>query len=391
MRIAEIFFPLGIPFSWLQLTSSKVRFLTASSGVAFSTILMLLQLGFYDGILDQVVHPIKAMNGEVIMVSKQFEQLAASGSFSKRRAVQAKSLKEVEDVFPLYTTLCFIQDPVSNENKEIFVFAFDPADDVFTDPGIRLNRKILQNEEYVLFDEYSEKIYGPVLEIFRKDGKVGTELENTHLIIKGLFRMGSTLAAKGHIAMSDLFFLRIFKNRAPNMVNIAVIKLKPGADPDAVAAELQALFPQDIRVFTKEAFCKREQCYWRDRTPIGFVVSAGMIVAMVVGALVVYQILFTDVSSHLPEYATLKAIGIRDSFFFKTIIEESLILMIFGIVPGILASMLMYHFAREITNMPIYMSWSKIAVVSALIFTTCMLAGLCSTKELRSADPAEIF
>ena len=172
MRITEMLFPLGIPFSWLQLTSSKVRFLTASAGVAFSTILMLLQLGFYDGILDQVVHPIKVMNGDIIMVSKQFEHIATCSTFSKRGAVQAKALKEVEDVFPLYTSLGFLQDPVTNENKEIFVFAFDPADDVFTDPGIRKNRMLLQNEEYVLFDEYSENIYGPVLSMLEKDGKV---------------------------------------------------------------------------------------------------------------------------------------------------------------------------------------------------------------------------
>lgn len=391
MRITEILFPLGIPFAWLQLTSSKVRFMTASAGVAFSTILMLLQLGFYDGILDQVIHPINAMNGEVIMVSKQFEHLAANSSFSKRRAVQAKAHKDVDDVFPLYTSLGFLQDPVTNENKEIFVFAFDPADDVFLADGIKNQRHLLQNEEYVLFDEYSENIYGPVLSILKTDGKVETELENTRVIIKGLFKMGSTLAAKGHIAMSDLFFLRIFKVRPPNMINIAVIKLKQGANPETVASELQKMFPQDIKIFTKEAFCTREQVYWRERTPIGFVVSAGMIVAMVVGALVVYQILFTDVTSHLAEYATLKAIGIKDSFFVKTILQESLILMFFGILPGILVSVVIYSFAREITNMPIYMSWSKIITVSALIFATCMFAGLFATKELRSADPAEIF
>ena len=390
-KITEIFFPLGIPFSWLQLTSSPPRFFTAAAGVSFASILILLQLGFYDGILDQVVHPVRSMNGEIIMVSKQFEQLTASGPFSKRRAEQAKSFSDVEDVFPVYTVMSVIKNIETGENKEIFVLAFDPADEPFAGPMMKSGKKFLKNEERVLFDEFSENVYGPVAERLKREGEISAEMENTRIVISGLFSMGSTLAAKGHLLMSDMMFLRLFKNRAPNMINIAVVKLKPGADPAAVAEKMQKKFSEDIKVFTKDAFIEREQVYWRDRTPIGFVVSAGLLVAMVVGCLIVYQILFNDVNSHIGEYATLKAVGIRDYFFVKTILEESLILMFCGIIPGAGASALMYKFARHVTNMPIYMSWNKIAIVCVLMLAACLFAGLLATKELRAADPAEIF
>jgi putative ABC transport system permease protein len=388
---AEIIFPLGIPFSWLQLTSSKTRFLTAAAGVMFAAVLMLLQLGFYDGILDQVVHPVKAMNGELIMVSKQFEQVTACGVFSKRRAMRAKTLDDVEAVRSVYTAMGTIKSVGTNACKEIFVFAFDPADRVFDDDGGDAGRALLKNEENVLFDKLSEDVYGPVLDTLEKNGEVPTEIEGVKLVIKGLVSMGSTLAAKGHIVMSDLTFLRVFKNRPPNMINFAVVKLKPGRDTEEAAKKLQEMFQDDIKVFTKDALVKKEQVYWRDRTPIGFVVTAGMVVAMVVGSLIVYQILFNDVTSHLPEYATLKAVGLRDIFFFKTIVEESLILMVCGIIPGILLSVLLYHFARIVTNMPIYMTWEKAALVSGLIFLTCLFSGLFASRELRSANPAEIF
>jgi len=50
-------------------------------------------------------------------------------------------------------------------------------------------------------------------------------------------------------------------------------------------------------------------------------------------AVIVYQIL-TDVSDHLPEYATLKAMGYSDAYLIGVIIQESLLLAVWALYQG---------------------------------------------------------
>ena len=125
--------------------------------------------------------------------------------------------------------------------------------------------------------------------------------------------------------------------------------------------------------------------------PIGFVIGASMAVAIFVGAVIVYQILYTDVSDHIPEYATLKAIGFADSFFVWTIIQESVILSVMGFIPGSLLAGVLYKLTRDIGNMPTYMSVSSLIIVFGLTVSMCVVAGLLATRKLRNANPADIF
>ena len=142
---------------------------------------------------------------------------------------------------------------------------------------------------------------------------------------------------------------------------------------------------------TKAQYIQNEKDYWAVRTPIGFVIGASMAVAIFVGAVIVYQILYTDVSDHIPEYATLKAIGFSDGFFVWTIVQESIILSVMGFVPGALLAAVLYKLTRDIGNMPTQMSATSLVVVFALTVSMCVVAGLLATRKLRNANPADIF
>ena len=142
---------------------------------------------------------------------------------------------------------------------------------------------------------------------------------------------------------------------------------------------------------TKAQYIENEKQYWAVRTPIGFVIGASMAVAIFVGAVIVYQILYTDVSDHIPEYATLKAIGFSDGFFIWTIVQESIILSVSGFVPGTILAAVLYKLTRDIGNMPTYMSASSLAIVFGLTVGMCVIAGLLATRKLRKANPADIF
>jgi putative ABC transport system permease protein len=110
-----------------------------------------------------------------------------------------------------------------------------------------------------------------------------------------------------------------------------------------------------------------------------------------VGSIIVYQILYTDVSDHLGEYATLKAMGYRDRYLFGVVIQESVILSVFGFLPGIGISQLLYSFAARATLLPVHMTAARSVAVYGLTVCMCIFSGVLAMRRLKQADPADIF
>jgi DevC protein len=137
----------------------------------------------------------------------------------------------------------------------------------------------------------------------------------------------------GTVLTSDLNFLRIFPQRQKGLIDIGLIKLRPGADAAGIRDAMKEEFPSDVVVLTKQDYIQREKYYWNTSTPIGYVFTFGVIMGFVVGAIIVYQILFADVSDHLAEYATLKAMGYPNRYLFGVVFQEAVLLAVLRLRP----------------------------------------------------------
>ena len=107
--------------------------------------------------------------------------------------------------------------------------------------------------------------------------------------------------------------------------------------------------------------------------------------------MIVYQILYTEVATHLPQFATLKAIGFTDAYLLRLVIEEALLLSFMGFIPGVILSLGVYHIAAKETLLPMAMTVSRLVMVFGLTVAMCMFSAAMAVKKLRSADPADIF
>jgi putative ABC transport system permease protein len=114
-------------------------------------------------------------------------------------------------------------------------------------------------------------------------------------------------------------------------------------------------------------------------------------VGFIVGIVIVYQILYTDVANHLPEYATLKAMGYSDRYLLGVLLQESLLLAILGYIPGFLISLGLYQLAFAATMLPIGMKVERAVFVLVMTFAMCSFSGVIAIQKLRSADPADVF
>jgi putative ABC transport system permease protein len=379
------------PLAWLQMSREKTRLLVALAGIAFADILMFLQLGFKDALLDSAVKPYMVLQGDLFIINPKFETLILVQSFSKARLYQTLGFEGVESVSHIYVAIGAWRNPKTKTDRNIMIFGIDPAYSAFNLPEVNQNLNKLKMLDWVLFDQGGRSEYGPIAEMFNQSGFVETEIFNVLVRVGGLFTLGASFAADGNIITSDSTFLHVFDNREPDEIDIGLIKLEPGADIEQVQANLKANLPRDVEILTKEELAEREEQYWANATPIGFVFGLGTVVGFVVGTVIVYQILYSDVSEHLPEYATLKAMGYGDGYLIGVLIQESLILAVLGFIPGFVVSLGLYRVGIIATGLPIVMTFPRVVTVIGLTIIMCSASGAIAMRKLRSADPADIF
>lgn len=380
-----------IPLSWLQLTREKTRLAVALSGIAFADILMFMQLGFRDALYYSNVRMHGSLKGEIVLINTQSNAVLAMKPFSQRRLYKALDLPAVQSVHPIYLDYTSWKNPITGRPRSILTFGINPEYNVFDLPGVEENLDKLKLPDVVLFDRSSRLEYGPIAADFDQGKNVTAEVRRRKIKVTGLFTLGASFGADGNLITSDVNFLRLFNTRQRGLIDIGLIKLKPGADPNQVAAYLRTYLPTDVNVLTKQEFIDYERNYWASSTAIGFIFTLGTIMGFIVGTVIVYQILYTEVTDHLSEYATLKAIGYTQNYLLTVILQEAFMLAVLGYMPGFACALFMYHVARDATLLPVFMSYERAIMVLILTIFMCFISGIIAMRKLRSADPADIF
>ena len=381
----------GIPVAWLQLTHEKRRLAAALAGISFAVLLMLLQLGMAAALFDAAVLLYDHFRADLVLVSPQFEYVVQPKSFPRQRLYQARAVEGVAAVTPVYVSMGSWKDPIKHKETSLLVIGFDPRSRAFAADGLDASVAQIELPDVVLFDVASHPAFGPIADLLRDTPPVFVEINRHRVRVGGTFRLGIGFAAIGNVVTSEVNFLRLYPNRAQDMVDIGLIQLEPGADVERVRSQLAALLPDDVHVMTRTAFMDAEKNFWNAISPIGFIFGMGVFMGLIVGAVIVYQILYTDVSDHLAEYATLKAIGYGNRYLFAIVLKEALLLAVLGYIPGLIVSEGLYVLSARSTGLPIAMTLPRAVAVFIFTILMCTAAGALAMRRIRSADPAEIF
>jgi len=365
--------------------------LVAISGVAFAAILILMQIGFQHALFASGVRLHRRLTADLFLINPQSSHLNAMKVFSRRRLYQALGHDGVRSVAPLYLALGWWKNPDSRVTRGILVTGFDPSNRVFDLADVDANRRKIQFPDIVLFDEASRPEYGPIAARFHQRQRVTAEVSNRRITVGGLFTIGPSFGIDGNLITSDLNFLRLFPHRKPGLIDVGLIWLDAGADATKVAANLRAGLPADVRLLSKEEYLEREQAYWRHNTPIGYVFAFGVIMGLVVGTVIVYQTLFANVSDHIAEYATLKAMGYTNRHLFGVVLQQAVLLALLGYGPGLAISWQLYGMTEAATGLPMQLTAETSLRVLTLTIAMCCTSGAITLRKIRAADPAEIF
>lgn len=380
-----------IPLGWLQLWHRKLRFAVALCGIAFAVMLILMQLGFRASLFESAVRYHRQLNYDVAIFSRDSQYIVAPEPFSNRRLYQALAVDGVASISPVYVGRANWKNPETLQTRIIYVLGVDPEDDVLAAPGIAEGRLVIPLQDVVLFDDASRPEYGPIAERFRAGEPVTTEVNDRQMRVGGIFTLGTSFGIDASLFTSSDNFLRMFPARARNSIDLGLVRVGAGVDPVVVRDRLRALVPEDVIVLTRDEFIAREMAYWNEATPIGFVFTFGAIIGLVVGTVIVYQILFSDVSDHLAEYATLRAIGYSNGYISGVVVQQALILAVLGYLLGMLATLRLYGLARDATKLPMELTAERAAAVLLATIAMCAVSGFLALRRVRTLDPAEVF
>ena len=386
-----------IPTAWLQLKHEKMRLMVAIGGISFAVVLIFMQFGLKVALLDSAITLYNQLEGDIFLLSPRSTALIAMETFSQRRLYQTLAFPEIKSVIPIYLGFAQWKNPQTrNYWRNIYVIGFELNKNIFNLDGVNHNLDKLKKPDVVLFDAGSRTEFGPIAQLFNRQGKVETEIgdrgpNNRKITVVGLFELGTSFGVDGNLITSDLNFLRILRQRQKGFINLGIVQLHPDYNPEKVIRKLEDYLPPDIRIMSHQELMDFEKEYWNTATPIGFVFTFGVILGSIVGIIIVYQILYSNVSEHLPEYATLKAMGYKHRYLLTVIFQEALILAILGYIPGFFITLVMYQIAQQATKLPIEMELTRALMVLILTIIICFISGAIAVRKLQEADPADIF
>ncbi|MEA5599385.1 ABC transporter permease DevC [Rivularia sp. UHCC 0363] len=381
------------PLGWLQLSRQKGRLLVALSGVAFADLLMLMQLGFQNALFSSATRLHDTLRADLVLLSPQALNLQDLSTFTRRRLYQAMDVPGVATAEPMYNSLVTWRNPQTRLKTQVMIIGFNPDKPAFDLPEVDKHIDAIKLPDTILFDEATRGTYEKVIAQIKQGQTVTTEIQGRTITIADVFKVGASFAADGTLMTSDQNFLRLFPRQDSGSANLGLIRLKPGYEPEQVAAELKYHLRDaaDVKVFTKQEFIDFEKAYWQTNTPIGFIFSLGTAMGFIVGVIIVYQVLSTDVNAHMKEYATFKAMGYRNFFLLTVVFEEAIILAVLGFIPGAAISTGLYALTRNATNLPLYMTVARVVQVQVMTIIMCMISGAVATRKVQSADPADMF
>jgi putative ABC transport system permease protein len=381
-----------VPLVRRNLFADRRRLARSVAGIAFAVLLMMSQLGFRNAYIDSMLLIIDRLDGQIMLISSQKYEFDRDAPFSRRQLYQARGVAGVASVHPLYMekTASIWKNPQNHKLFAIMAFAFDPDQPVFLIPEVASHLADLRQPDTLMVDRRSRGDLGTAA------AGTETEFSRQRVTVVGTFQLGPNFFSDGNAIMSDRNFFKLLggsgvdRRQLPD-VEVGVVKVKPGFSVSAVQRALRAALPPNISVLTKNQLKDQEVELQKKLSPVGPIFAAGMLIGFAVGILITYQILTSELSDLLPQYATLSAMGYRNSYLIKLVLQQAMFYALLGYIPAWIITTLLFALIFKFIPVPIHMSLGLTATTLMLTVAMCAIAGLISIRRVVSTDPAEVF
>jgi putative ABC transport system permease protein len=379
-----------LPIGWLQLTHNPMRFAAALVGVAFANVLVFVQLGIMNSMGTATLRPYAFFAADVMISAPDSNALSDGGNVARQWLLQARADPDVADGAGLF--IANVPWDRGEADISLTTFGIDPAKPDFVSPEIADNLPQLQVRDAVILDRLARGLDKDAAAAIRPQSPLSFETQGRTLTAYSTFAGGGGFGGDGYMIVSDQTFLSLFPARRSTAPDHILLRLHPGADVAAVVSRLRVLISDpSLRVRSYADAAREELTFQQTKRPTGIIFGFGVLIGVLVGLVIVYQVLSTDVADHLREYATFKAMGYGQRFFMGIVLEEALILGVLGFLPGFVVGGTILTVMGKVTTLPLAVTPSMAVTVFAGTVIFSALSGAIATRRLAAADPADLF
>ncbi len=377
----------AVPLARRNFIANGRRLARSLAGIAFAALLMMVELGLKNGFVESALLTVRRLDGDIMLISSAKYQFISTAPFSRRQLHEARGVRGVASARPFYVQRGLWKNPQDLKLTSVMVFAFDPDQPVLLVPEINARLDALRQPDTIMVDRRAREAIGIV------DEGTETELSRRKVKVVGTFWIGPDFFSDGTVIMSDRNFFNFFVggSSAEPPVEIGVVKVLPGSDVREVKRAIAAAMPENVVVLTKPELIEKEAQFHSDITAVGPVFGVGTLVGFAVGMLISYQILFSELSDQLSQYATLKAMGYQNGYLVKVVLQQAVFYALLGYIPAWLLSYLVFYIIGEMALMPMSMSSSLTAISLSLTVAMCIISAMLAVRRVIAADPAELF
>ena len=379
-----------LPIGWLQLTHKRGRFLAALAGVAFANVLVFVQLGIMNSMSTATLRPYEFFRADIMISAKDANAMSEGANVARQWMLQALAHPDVTAGMGL-----LVGDvPWDRGERDITftTFSIDPAQPVFLSPEIAAKSALLQVKDAALIDRLARGLPREEAAAIRPQTPLSFETLGRTLTAFDTFAGGGGFVGDGFMLVSDQTFLSLFPERSSSAPDHILLRLRPDADVAAVTRDLRGLISdKSLRIRSYAEAAQEDLRYQQTQRPTGVIFGFGVLIGVLVGLVIVYQVLSADVADHLREYATFKAMGYGPRFFLGIVIEEALVLGLLGFIPGLAVGTGILTLMGKATTLPLGMTPGMAVTVFVGTVVFSILSGVIATRRLAAADPADLF
>ncbi len=396
---------MATSLSILNLRDGGWRTVLSISGISIAVTLIFMQLGFLGAVLDTAVLFYNNLKFDLVVCSPNYYHFCDAGKFSDSWLRDIENDASVASTQPYHISLGKWNHAEQSVQRGILIMGVNPTGETF----VKENRSVtlpdfdrLNSPNAIVVDQKSRpQFLGANNRVRFNESNIGLEVELNQKACKvaGLFELGTGLAANGAAFIHERDFRELFPNYDQNDVTIGLVQLatsvaqNPRKARDSIYRSLGVASGEQppVEILTRREVVNREIKHWVTNTPIGFIFIAGVVVALIVGAIVVYIVLSSDITKQLGEYATLKAMGYRNSYLSRVVLEQAVILGVISYAVAFCLSLFLYEVVGKAANLPITMTISRQILVFVATIAMCCVSGSIAMQKLRRADPADLF
>ena len=365
-----------------NLFQDRLRFIASLTGIVFSVVLVMVQLGLYFGfgrmltiIIDHTSTDLWVVSGE----TRYFEDLSLLDTKMRERLLAIDGVSEVVPVVAGFSVWMLPNGGMTS----VFVIASDLAaggvspwnvvgGDVqsLADPGtVAIDR--------FYADRLGVSAVGATAQIRGQPVTVGAITDGIRSFTTTPYVFSGLDGARAYIGLPASFTTHF------------LVRLKPGSDLEKTRQAILSGI-SGIQALTPDQFRDQSRSFWLFRTGAGAALVAGAILAVIVGTVIVAQTLYSSTKEHLFEFATLRAMGASNSYIYKVIICQALLDTTIGLaVAGLIGAAVVHLTATSVIQ--IVITPNLIVALFGLTVIMCVVSAIASIARVVRVDPAIVL